>query len=318
MRRVVLLTTMLLAHGQNANACSVPVFRYALERWAPSKYDLVIFHRGELTKDDQEIVRRIEKSSKSANATITTVDLASPVPVKFQSLWKRKNSDQLPYVILQYPDASDEIEPVWTGKLSQLPKDLFDSPARLAMYKHLAAGKAGTIVLLLSGDAKADAAARDFLKINVPKLVARIELPKPTKDGPQIQSKLPMLVEFPMVELDRSGDDQALVQTLLGSEDGLKEVKGPIAFPVFGRGRALCALKGRDLEKIGELQRALEFICKACSCQAKELNPGLDLLMSGNWDGIFGDEPLSPEPKSQRPKAKRRPPIVRSLFPANG
>ena len=29
-----------------ALACSVPVFRYALERWDASPYALVVFHRG--------------------------------------------------------------------------------------------------------------------------------------------------------------------------------------------------------------------------------------------------------------------------------
>ena len=32
-----------------AEACSVPVFRYALERWQADPYEVFVFHRGPLT-----------------------------------------------------------------------------------------------------------------------------------------------------------------------------------------------------------------------------------------------------------------------------
>ena len=31
-----------------SRACNVPVFRYALERWAADHFEVVIFHRGPL------------------------------------------------------------------------------------------------------------------------------------------------------------------------------------------------------------------------------------------------------------------------------
>src|SRR5256885_7319204 len=46
-----------------------------------------------------------------------------------------------------------------------------------------------------------------------------------------------------------------LFRSLLNSEEGLGDVKGPIAFPVFGRGRALCSLHDKDLTNPSELQR---------------------------------------------------------------
>ncbi len=89
-------------------------------------------------------------------------------------------------------------------------------------------------------------------------------------------------------------------------------MKGPIAFPVFGRGRALCSLHGRDLEKPSELQRSLEFLCNACSCQAKELNPGLDLLISTDWtappETISSAEPVDTnQPGTDAPPADDSP-----------
>jgi hypothetical protein len=105
-----------------------------------------------------------------------------------------------------------------------------------------------------------------------------------------VQSELPLRIDFPVVEVPRTPAEDTLVRLLLGSEDGLADVKGPIAFPVFGRGRALCSLHGKDLTSPAELKRSLEFLCKACSCQVKELNPGVDLLMTANWDVVFDAE----------------------------
>jgi hypothetical protein len=66
---------------------------------------------------------------------------------------------------------------------------------------------------------------------------------------------------------------------------------------VFGRGRALCSLYGNDLKGPAELRRSLDFLCRACSCQAKELNPGIDLMIAGDWTVIFSAEE-GPMPRS--------------------
>jgi hypothetical protein len=73
---------------------------------------------------------------------------------------------------------------------------------------------------------------------------------------------------------------------LLGSEPGLSEVQGPIVFAIYGRGRLLCALHGKDLtpERLGAVAR---FLCGACSCRVKELNPGIDLLLAADWEKML-------------------------------
>ena len=71
---------------------------------------------------------------------------------------------------------------------------------------------------------------------------------------------------------------------LLGSEEDLAESKEPIAFPIYGRGCVLYALvgKGINAETIDE---ACAFLVGPCSCIVKEENPGVDLLVSADWDG---------------------------------
>jgi hypothetical protein len=189
---------------------------------------------------------------------------------------------------------------VWSGTLATDPAKLFDSPGRRAIFNYLTAGHAGAVILLLSGDHEQDEAARQLLRTELPNIASAITLPPRTDDGPQVQSELPLRIDFPIVEVARGPEEEFLVRQLLGSEDGLVNVTGPITFPVFGRGRALCSLTGKALRDRAELGRSLEFLCKACTCQAKELNPGVDLLMTGNWDIVF-DAERGPMPRLAGP-----------------
>jgi len=171
-----------------------------------------------------------------------------------------------------------------------------DSPARRAVFDHLTLGNAAAIILLLSGDRHADDNARAMLRRELPAIAARMELPPRAPDGPQVQSELPLRVAFPVVEVARDSKEGLLVRLLVNSEDGLDRVRGPIVFPVFGRGRALCSLHGKALEKPDDLRQSLEYLCRACSCLVKELNPGVDLLVTGDWERVF-DADRGPMPQ---------------------
>ena len=76
-----------------------------------------------------------------------------------------------------------------------------------------------------------------------------------------------------------------------------------IVFAFFGRGRVLTALHGKDL-KAKELEEVAKFLCGACSCQVKELNPGIDLLFAVKWEA-FLDIEITPQPREARTIPKR-------------
>jgi hypothetical protein len=275
MRRFGPVLIAVLAYAGDARPCSVPVFRYALENWAPSKYELLYVHDSRaVDRPDPDALRA---RFKNANLTARLVDVAAEVDAATRKL---VGTEPKPGLILRYPDAGEQIPAAWRGASGDR---IATSPARRKLIDRLKSGYAGVVVLLLSGDKEQDAAARSFLADQLPRIAGRVELPKPSDEGPQIMWDAPVRVEFPVVEVERNTDEDVFVQILLGSEDGLRAVTGPIAFPVFGRGRALCSLHGRDLEKPSELLRSLEYLCKACSCQVKELNPGLDLLLATDW-----------------------------------
>jgi len=62
-------------------ACSIPVFRYALERWSADDYEVIVFHRDALSSDEQKIIDRLKKASSysdsHANVIVKTVNLST-------------------------------------------------------------------------------------------------------------------------------------------------------------------------------------------------------------------------------------------------
>lgn len=90
---------------------------------------------------------------------------------------------------------------------------------------------------------------------------------------------------FSMVRLSRTDpEEEVFARMLLGSEEDLRDTKEPMAFPIFGRGRALFGLVGKGINS-ETIEEACSFLIGPCSCVVKEMNPGLDLLMTADWDG---------------------------------
>ena len=102
-RNVVKLVILFLFVPNVVLACSVPVFRYALERWTTDRYDVTIFHRGPLGSNDEEIVKFLKNSAVKCNLEFTTVDLAAVVDESMQKLWQAQSTETLPWVVLRYP-----------------------------------------------------------------------------------------------------------------------------------------------------------------------------------------------------------------------
>ena len=107
-------------------------------------------------------------------------------------------------------------------------------------------------------------------------------------------------LSFSVVTL-RAGDaaEKAFRETLLNSEDDLKELEHePMAFPVFGRGRALNALVGKGINA-DMIDEASAFLSGPCSCQVKRQNPGFDLLTSVDWDQLLENQVRAYDDRAQ-------------------
>ena len=293
----ILLLTLSVLTGR---ACSVPVFRYALERWPASPYEAVVFHRGPLAGSAQALVTRLSgevfTNAAPANISVQTVDLAAQVAPEMLELWKTHQDSPLPMLVLRYPQGAPAQGEVWSGPLdTNSIAPALDSPLRRRVAQRLLKGDCGVWVLLESGDQGRDNAAASLLQTRLAYLEKAIQLPK--LDPDDIANRVisaaesELKVAFSSMRLGRADPaEQVFIRMLLGSEEDLKDQKEPIAFLIFGRGRALFALVGKGIndEMIDE---ACFFLTGPCSCVVKEQNPGMDMLMAVDWDNEI--QPLS-------------------------
>ena len=184
---------------------------------------------------------------------------------------------------------------IWSGPLNSTSVTaLLDSPARKAIAERLTEGESAVWVLLESGDKAADDAAATLLEARLAYLGTVMELPK--LDEQDVRNGLVSLppdglrLSFSLVRVSRADPvEQAFTQMLLSTEPDLKESTAPMAFPVFGQGRALYALVGKGI-KHETIDEAASFLVGSCSCQVKEKNPGADLLMAVDWKALIRDQ----------------------------
>ena len=309
--RSILLALLVSSQAGIAHACSTPVFRYALENWPASPFEVSVFHRGPLNAQQGALVRHLSPEEPKANVRVRSYDVAGDMPAAARKLWEQSGTGQaLPCVVVQYPDEARE-SPAFVGPLDA---PLLDSPARRELVRRLGAGDAAVWIVL--GEAKETA----FLEGELARLQKDIVLPEPDPAFPLL-SALPLKLRFSVLHIDRDDPKEAfLVRSLLGSADGLGDVRGPIVFPVFGRGRVLVGIHGKQLTA-ANVERWASYLCGACSCRVKESNPGIDLLLRADWESLLDipetprDEPAAsvPIPPGQTAPVKEPEPASESL-----
>lgn len=280
---------------RTSSACSVPVFRYGLEHWAADPYRVLVVHREGLSPEAQALVQELRDAGTRANLSMHVADLANDPDPQAQAAWKAAGSPGAPWLVALAPTSARVPDPVWSGPLNKANVSaLIDSPARKSIAERFAEGESAVWILLESGDKSADDAAAKLIEARLTYLGNVMELPK--LDEQDIRNGLVSLppdglrLAFSLVRVSRADPAEAIfTQMLLATEPDLKQTTGPIAFPVFGRGRALYALvdKGIKHETIDE---AASFLIGSCSCQVKEKNPGADLLMAVDWKALMKEQ----------------------------
>jgi hypothetical protein len=207
-------------------------------------------------------------------------------------------------MVVRYPETPADALPAWAGPLdSPEVRNLLDSPLRRQIASRLLGGESAVWVLVESGDKARDDAAASLLNEQLKKLEKALALPKvdpndPDVQGPALRSSLPLKLIFSSARVSRSTPaEQLFVSMLLNCEKDKdrKPAAGPAIVPVFGRGRALGIISGKELtaDSIG---MAAAFLVGECSCQVKELNPGTDLLMAADWEALLEDaKPKEPK-----------------------
>ena len=302
-------------------ACQAPVFRYALERWIPGTWKIIVLSDGPLSPEQTDSLLKLQHSvmpniaRNSPLIGLQHIDLVSAAPAdrrRWESFRNAIGSDGTPVVAALYPQPSTVDQPVASlRKLSATTSEqIFTSPVRSELASRLSAGHSAVWLFLESGNTQADQDAIERLSSQLKKDEQRLRLPTATDlqiTPEQLrQLRIPLKLQFSVISLRRDDPrEQFLVDSLLSSEADLGELAEPMAFPVFGRGRVLYALVGSGIDA-KTISDASDFLAGPCSCQVKEQNPGFDLLLVHDWSKSIGDTLVS----SPAPEERRSPSLI--------
>jgi hypothetical protein len=266
-RFTLVTVAILLLFATTTRACSVPVYRYALDRWPADPYELDV---SATDAKDPGVARFLRNFTDN-----TPINLA---PVRLQEAGSSH---------LAFPHAAPEAAPAWAGALdaAAIPS-LIDSPARTELTHRILAGETGVWLLVESGERSADDQAATMLDKRLHYLEQAADIPPIDPDDPtnELGPGPPLMVKFSVLRVRHDDPaEQAFLRMLAGPKHDTQPSTGPWLALVFGRGRVLGAwpAEGFGNEQIDE---ASLFLLGACSCQVKRMNPGWDLLLNANWD----------------------------------
>jgi hypothetical protein len=138
MRRLMGLILFGFSCVVSAQACSIPVYRYALERWDADFYRVVLFYENELPKGISETLSPLVNASSTiygevpadmnikpqdvkANMSLRFVDLANDPEPQMLKLWQTQNHPELPWMVIRFPPSARLQHVLWRGPLDVLP-----------------------------------------------------------------------------------------------------------------------------------------------------------------------------------------------------
>ncbi|MHC4874981.1 MAG: hypothetical protein ACYTGL_00700 [Planctomycetota bacterium] len=281
-----------------ANACNIPVFRYALERWSSDELQLhLIIGNSQLRDSDRATIDQLTSPTDSAAnfaATVWDLDRAGELPGFLTDLNVTEQNE--PWCVLRSTAGAEPPRVVWSSPLRQITAELLTtSPARKTLSEMLLQGDSAVWLVVRGNDnAQADGIV-ELLRKTLRQLEDETQLPDGIGlPGSELYSEVPLMVSFPILEVNRDNPAervflQHLREFLPRSQTDPADPQPTLVVPVFGRGRALVAMTANDVDE-STVRDLTTFLCGACSCQVKRMNPGFDLLLNVDWkQKLFGD-----------------------------
>lgn len=295
-RAILVVMTFAIGLAGLAQACSVPVFRYALDHWSPDAYRIRILHDGPLVDDQTQFVDQLRQQAqaRSANVVVEAIDIAQSEDAALADLYRQAGAQGQALCLVQAPTAVPDVyREVWSGPLAADAADaLLASPVRQQLIQSLLAGTSVVWIYLEAGDESLDSTNYDRLTTELERLQGELKLPEidPVDLKDLSGSPADLKLKFSALRLSRNDPAESLlVDMLLSTEPDLRDadyISQPMAFPVFGRGRVLYSLVGEGITA-PLIEDACRFLTGACQCTVKAQNPGAELLLSADWGGLI-------------------------------
>lgn len=308
MMRFLVLGLLAFAAVHTAEGCTIPVFRFALDRWEADKFHLVLPASAAKDTAIQDILRPLRANGK-ANLDITTSKDAAQTLAELHS-------------------SREGGAPVWSGTLDKGALEaVLDSAARQQILAHILAGDSIQWVIADSGSPLDTAEAERIEKrLKFLEQVAALPIQDPNDPDSQLGPGPPLRLKFTTLRLRRDDPaEKVLLQMLAGPKGEIEPATTSFAAVVFGKGRVLGAwplalLDDRSLEETSM------FLVGRCSCRLKVENPGWDLLLNVDWEKALEEagrtqaktaSVAAPDPAPKLSKAERLPhPASAAKLPA--
>lgn len=278
-----------------AVACTIPVFRYALERWESDRLLLVIYFDGSLSAADDAALQHIAEQSSLVggplNVDILRYNVADPPMGAWSDLKPPSGDHPWPWAELRSRVRSGTAV-CWQGPLAQATavEHFFDSPARRELIERTLKGDSCVWLLV---------APREQL----PALTAKLQgmLDSSTKEltipagvgqpGSELYAPVPLQIRFSALPIAHDDPAEQALLKMVSAASPTWNADAAYVVPVFGRCRALEVIPFTEVDDF-VVQDIGGFLCSACSCRVKQANPGFDLLASVAWnDRLFGQSP---------------------------
>jgi hypothetical protein len=252
-----------------AEGCTVPVFRYALDRWPAETWTLEAPRSVFLTEPLATTLRNLGGDSP---LNLTAKPLAGPDESGAR---------------LSFPGVGAE-RIAWAGALTpESFRVLTDSPARQSLVRRLLSGDSVVWVVVESADTAAHTALTDRLRKRLAFVESAAQLPVLDPGDPSSRLGPGPELKLALTQMAVRRDDaaEAAFVTMLAGPAGDPLVRSATAFgaAVFGRGRVFGAWPAAELSD-ELIDRTNLFLTRACSCEVKSLHPGWDLLLNVDWD----------------------------------
>jgi hypothetical protein len=273
--------------GSSALACTIPVFRFALDRWEPDKFRLVV---PVAVARQPEIAKLLIPMRGNAPANIRVEESADPAVTQTQLFFGNIGG-----------------KPLWSGALDAVSlRSLLESPARATLAKRLLDGES-VIWIIADNGRPEDKADADRIEKRLHYLEQVVALPRQDPNDPdsQLGPGPALRLKLGVLRISMQEPAEKLFCAMLAGTkcaDALAKGEG-FAAPVFGRGRVLGALPLAELDDTA-MEDMTMFLTGRCSCRVKNQSPGWDVLLHVDWETAL--QKMQAQREQIRPETTRQ------------
>jgi hypothetical protein len=296
--RIIVLVVLsgVLVIPRAASACTIPVFRYALDRWEADPFRLVVPKAWATDRDKVKLLVPL-RGNGLANVLVEE----SEDPALDRAEWLFPHDDA---VVSEGPLDVDTLAAV------------LDSPVRRELIRRILQGDSVVWVVATKAGGESEV-ERIASRLRFLEQVAELPAQNPDDPDSQLGPGPDLKLKFSVLPLSLEDPAERHFAAMLAGPVHADFVKDgiPFAAPVFGRGRVLGAWSLEELDDLMIEDTSL-FLTGRCSCRVKNENPGWDLLLKVDWEAALafvGEEDPGSEEETTAASAESKPEPVETV-----